>query len=190
MLAADNVEADEYVVDNEDEGFSVLAAERTSWLRRMIVDLFDLEESEVHYSGLALWNAPSTWSATSDPKFYGRFVLSGYYKTAGDGRSKVTWRTDIDREGDYDLYYYCGHPDEPKRARRHRRGKPPDTSLAFRVYHEDGVEDVGLDLHNAEAGWNLLGSYRLAAGPAYVELSDRSSSRAVIADAVKWVRRM
>ena len=190
VLAADDVEAGEYVVDNEDEGFSVLAAERTSWLRRLIVDLFDLKKSEVHYGGLRLWDAPSTWSATSDRRFYGRFVLSGYYKTAGDGRSKVAWRTEIDREGDYDLYYYCGHPDELKKARRYRRGKPPDTSLAFRVYHEDGVEDVGLDLHNAEAGWNLLGSYRLAAGPAHVELSDRSSSRAVIADAVKWVRRM
>lgn len=186
-LPSDADETDEYVVDNEDEGFTVLDAERTSWLRRLIVDLFDLEESEVHYTGLHAWNPPNSWSATSDGKFYGRFILSGYYKKAGDGRSKVAWRTQIDREGDFDLYYYCGHPDELRWARRNHRGT---TSLSFMVYHEDGVENVSLDLQDAEEGWNLLGSYRLAAGPAHVELSDRGSGRTVIADAVKWVRRM
>jgi len=179
-------EAGEYLVDNEDEGFEVRVAEGESWLRRALVDLFDLQEKRIPYVGLRWWNAPGTWQATTDRRFFGRFVLSGYYKKAGDGRSKVAWRTEVEEDGEYDLYFYCGLLEELKRGRRRRRS---ERRLNFLVYHEDGVEDFSLDVQEAEEGWNFLGTYPLAAGPAHVELSDRSTGRLVVADAVKWVKR-
>ena len=176
----------EYLVDNEDEGFEVLEAEQANWLRRFLVDLFHLKKRAIPYIGMRWWHPPGTWEATTDRRFFGRFVLSGYYKKSGDGRSKVAWRTEIGQEGDYDLYFYCGLLDELRRGRSRRGG---ERSLNLLVYHEDGVEDLDLDVQEAEEGWNHLGTYRLAAGPAHVELSDRGTGRCIIADAVKWVKK-
>ena len=116
----------------------------------------------------------------TDPAFYGRFVLSGHYKRPGDGRSRVSWSTEIGEAGHYDLFYYVGSFEE------FRWGKQ---ELSFLVHHEDGVESASLDMVGADEGWNLLGTYPLAAGPAHVELTDRGPRRTVVADAVKWVRR-
>ena len=170
----------EYVVDNEDPGFEVMGVEEPNWLRRRIADLFDLEAGAAPYVGFRAWSPPGTWEAATDPGFYGRFVLSGHYKRPGDGRSRVSWSTEIEEAGDYDLFHYVGAFDE------FRWGKQ---ELSFLVYHQDGVEPASLDMVGAEEGWNLLGTYPLAAGPAHVELTDRGPERTVLADAVKWVRR-
>jgi hypothetical protein len=44
-------------------------------------------------------------------------------------------------------------------------------------------------MKDSKEGWMLLGSYYFSAGPAEVELPDRTKGRVVIADAVKWVNR-
>jgi ABC-type transport system involved in multi-copper enzyme maturation permease subunit len=58
----------------------------------------------------------------------------------------------------------------------------------FLVHHEDGVEEVVIDLSEARPGWTLIGSFRLPAGENVVELTDKNEGRFVLADAVKWVR--
>lgn len=176
----------EYVVDNEDPGFEVLGVARPNWLRRQVADLFDLEVAAVPYVGFRFWSPPGSWEAATDPRFYGRFVLSGYYKKVGDGRSRVSWRTEIGEDGRYDLFFYLGDFEERRWRGRGGRG---GNELSFLVHHEDGVESAGLDMATAEEGWNLLGTYPLAAGPAHVELTDRGPERTVVADAVKWTRR-
>ena len=175
----------EYVVDNEDPGFEVMSAEGPNWLRRQIADLFDLEAAAVPYVAFRFWSPPGSWEAVTDPRFYGRFVLSGYYKKVGDGRSRVSWRTEIGEDGRYDLFYYLGDLEEW----RWRTSAGGGEELSFLVHHEDGVEAAGLDMAAAEEGWNLLGTYPLTAGPAHVELTDRGPERTVVADAVKWTRR-
>jgi len=69
------------------------------------------------------------------------------------------------------------------------RGRMRPGERHFIVHHEDGTEEVVVDLDNAPAGWNLLGEFRLVAGKNTVELTDKSEARFVIADAVKWVRK-
>jgi len=177
-------EVTEYVVDDEDDGFEFVMGQKPNWLRRAVVDLFDLEEQEVNYRAMRWRDAPGTWQATTDQRFYGRFVLSGRYKRAGDGRSGVAWQTEVARAGDYELYYYCGPLEEMKREHRRQR---VDNQLTFLVHHDEGPEETVLDLGEAQEGWNELGTYRLAAGTARVELSDKIGGRAVVADAIKWV---
>ncbi|MFC1526417.1 ABC transporter permease subunit [Candidatus Latescibacterota bacterium] len=179
-----------YVVDNEDEGFEVHEAEQANWLRRLMVDAFDLRDRRTPYSALRPWEAPGTWEPTTERHFYGRFVLSGYYKRAGDGRSVVSWRTEVARAGDYEIYFYCGPLDALKRGRRHRGRWRNENYLNIVVHHDGGTEEVPLDMHQAEEGWNPLGTFHLGAGPAHVELTDRATGRVVIADAVKWVERI
>lgn len=179
-----------YVVDNEDAGFTVHDVEQANWLRRLLVDVFDLREREVEYSGLRWWGGPGTWEATTERRFHGQFVLSGYYKRSGDGRSVVSWRTEVEHAGDYDVYFYCGPVEHMRRGQRRRGRWRNDNSLTLLVYHEAGSEPVELDMEQAKEGWNHLGTFHLSAGPAHVELTDRATGRVVIADAVKWVERI
>ena len=65
-----------------------------------------------------------------------------------------------------------------------------NSSLKIQIYHDEGVEPLELDLQEAAEGWNHLGTYRLAAGPAHVEMSDRGEGGVIIADAVKWVEKL
>jgi len=58
----------------------------------------------------------------------------------------------------------------------------------FLVHHEDGVEEVAVELKDARPGWILIGNFRLAAGENLVELTDKNEARFVLADAVKWVQ--
>ena len=182
----------QYIVDNEDEGFLVHESEQANWLRRTLVDLLDLRQRDVPYVGLNRWSPPGTWQPTTERGFYGQFVLSGYYKRAGDGRSVVSWRTQVEHSGEYDLYFYCGLADKMRfgRGRRGRFRTAANSSLEIQIYHEEGIEPLELDLQEAAEGWNHLGTYRLAAGPAHVEMSDRGEGGVIIADAVKWVEKL
>ena len=69
------------------------------------------------------------------------------------------------------------------------RGRIRPGERHFIVRHEDGTEEVVVDLNNAPAGWNLIGEFRLLAGKNTIELTDKNEERYVIADAVKWVRK-
>ena len=175
----------EYIVDNEDEGFELMTAQGTSRLRSFLLDLFDKKEKRDPYVGLRSWDPPGSWQATTDHRLYGRFVRSSYYKEAGQGRSRVAWKAPIREEGDYDIYFFCGLR---KDLQEEKKGAVGEGAVNFLIYHQGGVDDVGLDRPELEQGWNHLGQYRLRAGPARVELTDRSTSRLVVADAVKWVK--
>jgi hypothetical protein len=51
------------------------------------------------------------------------------------------------------------------------------------------MEEIVIDLSNADLGWNLIGSFQLDAGPNKIEQTDKSEALYVIADAIKWVKR-
>jgi len=58
----------------------------------------------------------------------------------------------------------------------------------FLIHSVDGTEEISIDLKDAQSGWNLIGTFRLAAGPNKIEMTDRNDTVYVLADAVKWAR--
>jgi len=58
----------------------------------------------------------------------------------------------------------------------------------FLIHHEGRIEEVVVDLREVQAGWALIGNFRLAAGENLVELTDKNEERLVLADAIKWVQ--
>lgn len=72
---------------------------------------------------------------------------------------------------------------------RRGRNTPMVTTLQFLIYHDDGREDVTIDYETAEPGWNRLGTYYLSPGQVKVEMTNNSTGRYVIGDAIKWVKR-
>ncbi|MBN2413682.1 hypothetical protein JXQ31_18530 [candidate division KSB1 bacterium] len=179
----------EIIVDNEDEGFTVQAQDETSLLKKIFkMSNGDKEE----YVGLNMWRVPNNWSKTIHSDFYGRYVHSAYYVKSGNGSKVVTWNANIPESGQYDVYCYANtiqFRGGPGRGRgRGRERQPMAGEMHYDVYHDDGQEEVTLDIQSAQEGWNFLGTYYLSAGTAQVRLSDKSNARMVVADAVKWVK--
>ena len=86
------------------------------------------------------------------------------------------------------MYYYT--PDKSK----FRIPPLTETNYAvddfnFTVYHDNGINEVTLDLNTAKSGWSYVGSYYLSQGRGIVELSDKTNGKLVYADAVKWVKK-
>jgi ABC-type transport system involved in multi-copper enzyme maturation permease subunit len=184
----------EYIVDNEDPGFEVASGTEQNLLRRFLTGLSESDqEDDVPYIGLYFWSPPGSWKPTIDGNFYGKYIHSGYYKKTGDGTQRVAWNVNLPESDDYDIYYYVEQMNMPVFVRG-RRGGPGAAGRAdrgekhFWVHHEDGEDEVVLDLNLTEPGWNLLGTFRLRAGQNRVELTDQGTTSFVTADAVKWVR--
>ena len=60
--------------------------------------------------------------------------------------------------------------------------------MHYKIYHDEGVENITLDYEKADGGWNNLGRYYLSADTAKVVLTNQSEGKIVIGDAIKWVR--
>lgn len=78
---------------------------------------------------------------------------------------------------------------ETQGGRQGRDETPMMKEFTFFIYHDDGKDEIVLDYETATAGWNKLGSYYYSADSTKVELTNKTTARMVIGDAVKWVKR-
>jgi hypothetical protein len=139
------------------------------------------------YQRYEWWDPPHQWTPIKNAAFYGRFIHSAHYIRSGDGQKTVTWTTDIETPGLYDVYAYMFSKEGFWRGRRRSRSLNFG-EMNFTVFHESGTEHVVVSAEDAPEGWTFLGTWSLTKGPAKVILSDKSDARMVIADAVKWVK--
>lgn len=170
----------EIIVDNEDPGFSSGADIVEAPLKR----LFGITNRRSKtYMQVGQWNIPEYWQPVVQSAYYGKFVRSAVYKRTGSGDRPLTWAAKITEPGYYDVYCYISPV-----AREGEQEESRYKDFHYKVYHDDGVEEITVDYENAEAEWNNIGRYYLSKDTARVILSDQSSGRLVIGDAVKWVR--
>lgn len=174
-IAEDN----EIILDNEDPGFEVRGEAETSLLRKLLIKE---EKSTGKYAGFSSWRAPRTWTLTTHSSFYGAYIRSAYYLRSGQGDKVATWNVPLSEVGYYQVYAYVY-----KDNRRGRRGGD-DGEYHFIVHHDDGDEEVLVDLKTAEEGWNHLGGYYFSPDTAKIELTNQSTGRMVVADAVKLIK--
>lgn len=180
----------EIIVDNEDPGFEVLAQQKVNFLKK----LFQNDEEEEEYIGFNFWRPPNNWRKTTYSDFYGKYIHSAYYIKAGKGEKKVSWNAEIPESGNYDVYYHSTEVSMPwMRSRRggrdgKRRGRQYLEQFHLIVYHDDGTDEVSLNVDESDDNWSFLGTYYISEGTAKVELTDESKGRIVFADAVKWVK--
>ena len=109
-----------------------------------------------------------------------RRIISG----RGTGIECVRWETPLPNDGVYRVFYY-------NRYYWSKNNFLNDVSLKdlhFRIQHAVGVSEEELT-DRGEYGWALLGEYRFNKGPAWVELSDKTTGKFVYADAVKWEKK-
>ncbi len=175
----------EIIVDNESPGFEIQTYEEASFVKRLINKNDTVDEE---YIGMQWWNPPRRWRTTTLDGFYGAYRHSAHYIRAGKGLNKIVWNAKIPRSGKYNVYSHVSEIRMPfgRRGREGRREQPIQ-DFHFTIHHDDGTDEVELDIDEADEGWNLLGTYFFSGGIAAIELSDESDGRVVFADAVKWV---
>jgi hypothetical protein len=201
---------DEYVVDNEDEGFSFVSVTRESKLKQFINSRKKKEEG-ISYGSLNPYWSPAKWTAVAHSAYYGEVVRSAYVTRSGDGSNKARWRTYLPEAGYYEVEVYIpvsAMLQRPSGRRQDRdeggegRGQgqgfgqgrmgprlaDQGTEYHYTISSNEGSEDAVFMLDDPEEGWNRLGSFHFPADTAEVELSNRTGGKRVIADAVKWVR--
>jgi hypothetical protein len=193
----DMTDASEIIVDNEDSGFKNNMTFTQSPLKKL---LGISNNPGKEYQQVRMYNFPEYWQPVIQSTYYGRYVLSSVYTGAGKGERKVTWSAVIKKPGYYDVYCFIGKTED--RIRRVRPEQGPEAQggsgenqeenlykdMHYRILHDQGVEEITVDYENADGGWNNLGRYYISSDTAKVELTNESSGRIVIADAVKWVK--
>ena len=180
------VEPGEIIVDDEDKGFEILTKQEDNFIRKLIARNGPGEEE---YTGMTFWHPPGQWRATTHSDFYGRYIHSAHYIKSGRGDQKVRWTAEIPESGTYDILVNCVNLQ--RFGQRGERGGSDRvvSDFTFTVHHDDGSNDVSIDMNITTPGWMFLGTFYLSQGPATVDLSDKSSGRIVYADAVKWLKR-
>ncbi len=185
----------EVIVDNEDPGFDRGQIIFQGPLKKLL----KIENTSGDtYQQVRRYNRPNYWQPVVNSYYYGKYVLSSVYTAGGTGDRSVKWTTPIDEPGYYDIYCYIGKVNElvtvvrggnaPPPPGEERRGESLYKDLHYKIYHDEGVDEITVDFENAEAGWNNMGRYYLTPDSAKVELTNQSAGRLVLGDAIKWVR--
>jgi hypothetical protein len=196
----------EYVVDNEDEGFSAYSLSRESKLKQW-VDSRKEKDDGLLYESLNEWWTPSRWTPVAHSAYYGETVRSAMATRRGDGSNHVKWSTILPEKGFYDVYVYIPVSAMFQRPSRREqgggqggqgegpgRGFGPQfadrgTDYHYTISSSEGTEEVIYELNDPEDGWNRLGSFHFPDDSVSIKLTNETDGRRVIADAVKWVRR-
>ena len=186
----------EIIVDNEDTGFKSGNLVTQSPLKR----LFGITNRRRNtYMQISQWNVPEYWQPVVLTSYYGKYARSAVYTRAGTGDKEILWAALIKDQGYYDIYCYVGKIADRMTIRQDRGAGPTGgdreqqeesrfKDFHYKVYHDEGSDEITLDYQNADAGWNSLGRYYLSPDTAKVVLSNQSSGRLVIGDAIKWVK--
>lgn len=187
----------EIIVDNEDSGFDGGNHNVQSPLKNLL-GIKNIRGNE--YQQISMFWAPEYWQPVVMSAYYGKYIRSSVYTRSGKTIRSVAWKTKISGPGYYDVYCYIGKTGDKMIVRTGSSAvaPPPPGSepggenvfkdIHYKIYHDEGVEEITVDFENAEAGWNMLGRYYLSSDSAKVELTNQSSGRMVIGDAVKWVK--
>ncbi|HEX2935033.1 MAG TPA: hypothetical protein VHO72_06740, partial [Bacteroidales bacterium] len=166
----------EYVVDNEDKGFSIQQVTNQAFLKSLI----KRKNVGSKYAYVRYWDPDREWKAVLNSDFYGQSIRSAYYTRAGDGERKATWKAKLP-VGFYEVYFYINKIN----FGWYRNKKASDYNLV--VYHDGGQEKINLPTENIDKGWSYLGTFTFS-DTARVELSNKSKGDMIFADAVKWVK--
>ena len=130
---------------------------------------------------------------------WGKYRRTVARTLAGNGREAAVFRAHLPVAGRWRLAYHWPEWREPTIAEGHPQAAAEEFGLrryydqqgpyAMRVVTAAGVATV-VDFTGvgAEAGWNALGDFDLAAGEVRLVVSNQTPGDSVIADAIRWLR--
>lgn len=181
-------EAFEIIVDNEDEGFSIVNTGESRTVKDWWASMQNEEEESDTYGMIQFWNPPVKWKPVAGDQFFGEYLKSAYYKRKGSGEGYLTWTANIENTGAYEVQAFVPNVNF-RRGRGRGRSNDKDKEYTFKVYHDDGEDEVKILVNRNNAGWIYLGNFYFSEGNAQVKLFDISNTEYVIGDAIKWTKK-
>jgi len=205
-------ENNEYIADDEDSTFKYTETPNYSFLQRVLLKDDVDKERFVAYN---TYRAPRSWKSTTNSSFFGKYIRSAHFIKSGDGSKKAIWKIAIPAGGSYEVYTYLarirgggqrgggggggqrgggggapgggggGGGGGPQGM---GRGQETTGEYTYTIYHNNEKEQVTVNLQTADEGWNNLGTYFFTGDTVKIELSNKSESQVVVADAVKLVK--
>ena len=176
----------EYVVDNEDEGFSVFYQQEKNtlkdwWMARNQKNTGD------KYKSINTWQPSHKWEFILGDNYYGNYIKSAVYIRKGNGLNKIRWETQLPESGNYSVYVYI--PKMPVQDVSPFGINESATGFySFTVTSDDGEEIVNVDVTKND-GWYFIGDFYISQGNTSISLNDKTNRRIVVGDAVKWVKK-
>lgn len=192
----------EIVVDNEDDGFRIMQSSPKKRLR----DMFAKERKSKYRSAhsLSLMDGVEVLPGyMRGEESYGLAKRTHAFMMQGGGAS-MEWTTRIEREGEYDVYAYFPpkvhanriDKDQMKRAMRGGSGvmvassSMIDMNAAVKQHYRlenNGEKKEAVGEGGIQAGWVLLGRFRLTPGECKVILTDEGETdQVLLGDAIRW----
>jgi ABC-type transport system involved in multi-copper enzyme maturation permease subunit len=167
------------VVDDLDPAFKVEADEATSGPRigggGFFVAQRELDQGLPEFIGPAASARPGEWSRLAAPLAWGKYRRTIAAVGSGSGARRATFSARLPHPGRWRLAYHLPAGALPSLG---------TYDLTLRT-GSDG-RPLEFDGKAAEGGWNTLGEFELPAGEAQLVVSDKSSGRLVVADAIRW----
>lgn len=172
--------ANEIIVDNTDPGFrinnrSVRALRH--WLKKDSLKTMKVEK---------VFYPTRQWKPFLFTSFYGDYEYSAVCKAGGKGESSVSWSTNLEKDGLYEISVYVPKSFPFSFSSRQETGLQ-EMKQYYTVHTNEEEKEIILDFYS-QREWVTLGTFDLRKGEAIVELSDRRTQKnqVVFADAVKW----
>lgn len=164
------------VVDDLDEGFSVVDEAPTPWWQ-----FGGKNEDEELDGGIPIFQmqggGSKRFSRFESARSYGRYRHTFAIARSGSGQRRAIFAAELPRSTAYEVDYYL----PPKRRERDKRGE-----YKLRLIDRTDERDLTFDAENGEDGWNTLGRFELADGEVRLEVSNEGTARFVLADAVRF----
>jgi hypothetical protein len=204
-LADSRTAKGEYIVDNEDAGFTYITKTSESKLKQYIEARKENTE-RIAYAAMSIYRNPARWTHVAHTGFYGQSIRSALLSASGDGGNRAIWEAALPEAGFYDVEVYIpmsamlrppgrgrrgSGRSEQGSSRQGGRGGPSfgdeGADYNYTIASPAGSDEIKFILSNISEGWNKIGSFYFPADTASIQLSNLSSGNRVIADAVKWV---
>ncbi len=166
------------IVDDLDAGFTVEGSDKKALLRVAGQGVTD-EQTDQGLPVAQFGRPPSKWSRRSSASAYGKYRHTTALVRGGKGDRRAVFATELPKSGPWELEYHL--PPRRGSGKRSSRG-------TWKMTLEDtsGTHPITFDADGAEAGWNSLGTFELAAGDVRFAVSDETDGRIVLADAVRF----
>jgi hypothetical protein len=171
---------DDIVIDDLDAGFSVESDGEASGMRLagglgIFVAAPELDQGLPEFTAVIQNASPGEWSRLAAPLGWGKYRRTVAAVGSGSGTRRAIFTARLPHAGRWRLAYHL----------------PAGVLTALGRYdltlHANGeTRVIEFDGASAESGWNALGEFDLPAGEARVQVSDQSSGRLVVADAIRW----
>ena len=198
----------EIIVDDLDPGFTVASTEaegdgvRVGGGLQFSMDFgpdADVDQGLPTYQSFTA--APTGFSRQTASSAWGRYRHTIARATTGQGNHAATFAAELPESGRWRLAYHLpamsGGNSVSARAARGAVVVTASTGGSGAYFGRQGTYDIALesagesqevefDASVAESGWNDLGEFELQAGEVRVKVTNSTSGRTVVADAIRW----